>query len=396
MTGSGTQADPYIISDVDDLQDMNLDLSAYYELANDIDASATSGWNSGLGFEPVGDDTTPFTGQLDGKGYVISDLFINRTAIGTALFGQTDGATIRDVTITDCDITQTGVNVFYSAALIGLAEDTIVENCHSSGTVTGTGTGTCRYIGGLIGSTDKVLSEITDCSSSVIVTAGEKKVWGTGGLIGRMRDGAVRRCHATGSLTASGTDYAYSTGGLIGQAIASAGTVTVDQCYATGDIIGDREVGGLVGSFNHEGIISNCYARGDATGDDEVGGLIGEVMLLVSTIVDDCYSTGVVTGNTKTGGLIGDSDGTVTNCFWDTETSGQSSSDGGTGKTTVEMKSRTTFIDAGWNFRSIWGKRGCNDGYPCLQRVTPSCSGAHHHPTHPTEPRHGLGDRRMG
>lgn len=49
MTGSGTLADPYIISDVDDLQAIENDLTAYYELANDIDASTTSGWNGGAG-----------------------------------------------------------------------------------------------------------------------------------------------------------------------------------------------------------------------------------------------------------------------------------------------------------------------------------------------------------
>ncbi len=54
MTGTGTLLDPYIIYGVTDLQAMNNSLAAYYELANDIDASATSGWNSGKGFEPVG------------------------------------------------------------------------------------------------------------------------------------------------------------------------------------------------------------------------------------------------------------------------------------------------------------------------------------------------------
>lgn len=54
MTGSGTAGDPYIIYDVNDLQAMKDDLTAYYELANNIDASATSGWNGGKGFEPIG------------------------------------------------------------------------------------------------------------------------------------------------------------------------------------------------------------------------------------------------------------------------------------------------------------------------------------------------------
>ena len=42
--------------------------------------------------------------------------------------------------------------------------------------------------------------------------------------------------------------------------------------------------------------------------------------------------------------------GVITSSFWDTETSGQSTSDGGTGKTTAEMQTAFTFLDAGWDF----------------------------------------------
>ena len=54
MTGTGTFLDPYIIEDVNDLQAMQDDLTAYYELGGDIDASATIGWNAGAGFLPIG------------------------------------------------------------------------------------------------------------------------------------------------------------------------------------------------------------------------------------------------------------------------------------------------------------------------------------------------------
>jgi hypothetical protein len=47
---------------------------------------------------------------------------------------------------------------------------------------------------------------------------------------------------------------------------------------------------------------------------------------------------GSVTGNYTVGGLVGLNFGTVSNSFWDTETSGQSTSAGGTGETTAEMQ----------------------------------------------------------
>ena len=50
------------------------------------------------------------------------------------------------------------------------------------------------------------------------------------------------------------------------------------------------------------------------------------------------------------GGLVAYNDGSVINCFWDTETSEKPYSDGGTGKTTVEMQTLLTFTDAGWDF----------------------------------------------
>ena len=53
MLGSGTLGDPYIIQDVTDLQNMNLDLAAHYVLGNDIDASETLTWNDGEGFVPL-------------------------------------------------------------------------------------------------------------------------------------------------------------------------------------------------------------------------------------------------------------------------------------------------------------------------------------------------------
>jgi hypothetical protein len=58
--------------------------------------------------------------------------------------------------------------------------------------------------------------------------------------------------------------------------------------------------------------------------------------------------------------------GTVTASFWDIDTSGQLTSAGGTGKTTAEMKTKSTFTDAGWDFVEIWDI-GENQTYPFLR-----------------------------
>jgi len=103
-------------------------------------------------------------------------------------------------------------------------------------------------------------------------------------------------------------------GGLAGN---NQGTLT--DCYATGLVNGEVIAGGLVG-YNHLGTITRCYATGLLISQD-VGGLVCA-----------CYG------------------GAVTACFWDIETTGQTTSQGGTGKSTVEMKTLSTFTSAGWDF----------------------------------------------
>jgi hypothetical protein len=92
--GSGTEADPYQITTVEQLQEMNDDLDAHYILMNDIDASETREWNVGdhdddpetpdsaTGFLPIGQYTyeqplKSFTGSLDGQEYSINKLYLN-------------------------------------------------------------------------------------------------------------------------------------------------------------------------------------------------------------------------------------------------------------------------------------------------------------------------------
>jgi hypothetical protein len=79
--------------------------------------------------------------------------------------------------------------------------------------------------------------------------------------------------------------------------------------------------------------------------------------------VGNSYSTGSVTGDSEVGGLVGVNDGTVSNSFWDTETSGQSTSDGGTGKTTAQMQDVTTFLGAAWDIIAVANPDERNPSY---------------------------------
>jgi len=268
-SGSGTEEDPYVITTVEQLQEMKDNLTAYYELGNDIDASATSGWNDGAGFEPIGTENAPFTGSLDGQGYKIENLFINRATNYIGLFGYVGSG--------------------------GVVKNVGLENVNVTG--------------------------------SVVV----------GGLVGRNWGGTVSNCYSTGFV--SGNNYV---GGLVGYNWGG----TVSNSYSTGEVSGEEYVGGLVGR-NRGGTVSNCYSTGFVSGNNCVGGLVGYNW---GGTVSNSYSTGAVTGSSYVGGLVGYNDaGTVSNSFWDTQTSGQATSAGGTGKTTVEMMTLSTFGDAGWD-----------------------------------------------
>ena len=138
-------------------------------------------------------------------------------------------------------------------------------------------------------------------------------------------------------------DFVYNVG-LFGY-LAPGGKVSqvgVENVNITGMLF----VGGLVGK--NTGTVSNSYFTGSVTGHYMVGGLVGGN----GGTVSNSYSIGNVSGNISVGGLVGGgSSDTVSNSFWDTETSGQATSAGGTGKTTAQMKYIATF--SAWDIIAV-------------------------------------------
>ena len=120
--------------------------------------------------------------------------------------------------------------------------------------------------------------------------------------------------------------------------------------------------------------VTNCYSSGMVSGAWHGGGLVGFNRGTIAT----SYSASKVSGTESMGGLLAVAGGlpgmsVVLDSFWDTQTSGQTASAGGTGKTTAEMKMAKTFLDAGWDFvgETVSGTEdtwGINEGkdYPRL------------------------------
>ena len=134
-----------------------------------------------------------------------------------------------------------------------------------------------------------------------------------------------------------------------------ASTAAIVACYTTGKVAGGDRVGGLLG-YNSRGTISSSYSTAYVSGRTRVGGLVG---YRGGDAITDTYSTGRVVRSsgtdTRFGGLIGaavpQSANNVSNSYWDTSTSGQSTSAGGTGKTTRQLQTVTSYtgIYANWN-----------------------------------------------
>ncbi|MEY4440523.1 MAG: hypothetical protein RLY49_149 [Candidatus Parcubacteria bacterium] len=325
----GTEQHPFLISNCTELQDMENDLDAYYELTQDIDCSDTVNWNSGTGFMSVGAQLyTPFTGVLDGADHTISNLFIDRTADedGTAgLFGASEGGVIRDLTLADIDISGVGsVGGLISAASQDYASTTrktILSNVHVSGILYSE----TNLLGGLIahaiGGT-----RILNSSANIIITSGTSTAQ-VGGLVGWDEDGYIIESYSIGSVT------------------------------------GAYDVGGLTG-INTNTQILNSYSTANVTATlGAAGGLVGQAN---TANIENSYSAGEVEGNVE-GGLIGTNSGsTIISSYYDMQTSGQSDSGKGTGTTTSAMKLSTTFSN--WDFDSVWGIEETVT-YPTLNNV---------------------------
>ena len=339
--GDGTEGNPYLIDSLEDLSWIMLNTSAWgrhFLQTADIDAGETQSWVGDKGFIPIGKEGEAFFGSYNGQGFTISGLYINRSdSENIGLWGYTDGAEITDVNLTNVVI----CGSVHVGALIGTAAySTVVSGCASSGNVTGV-----EDIGGLVGLTFSC--SITNCHTDGSVLCNHENGWRAGGLVGsHSHGGNMADCYSEAEVSG-----ANMVGGLIGKSYnAGQTTGTVTQCYSVGDVNGTGSyVGGLFGYVDDYTHLTDSYSIGNATGNSNVGGLAGSCSS--SATVMNCYSVGSVTGDTHVGGLLGSNNSScVSASFWDMETSGRSTSAGGTGKTTAEMKTIYTYTSAGWDF----------------------------------------------
>lgn len=96
----------------------------YVELANDIDLSELD-----EAWLPIGTDSqAAFKGVFEGNGHSISNLEVTSSGLA-GLFGYTSGAEIRNLTVVDPKVKNTGANTSaYAGAVAAFAADTAFSN----------------------------------------------------------------------------------------------------------------------------------------------------------------------------------------------------------------------------------------------------------------------------
>jgi len=322
--GTGEPNNPYQIATAEDLMLLGEspdDYDKHFIMIDDIDLHPhhPSDVFDRAVIAPDTNDIEPgfqgisFRGVFDGDGHTISNLTIKGESY-LGLFGLLkSGSKVRDLGIVNVNVNGSGEQI---GGLVGLNAGSIAAS-YSTGVVLG-----YENVGGLVGHNyyhHYSEGSITTSYSYAAVTGNDD----VGGLVG----------DNTGSITAS---------------------------CSTGVVRGNENVGGLVGENwgqprMFQGRITTSYSTSKAKGTQGVGGLVGNNSW---GSISTSYSAGSVSGESGVGGLVGHGvglsgnpvEGMTSESFWDVEASGQSSSAGGTGKTTTEMQTARTFLEAGWDF----------------------------------------------
>lgn len=402
------------MSTVEELQCIGQDgtgteLSDVYLQTEKIDATVTGEWDSGEGFDPLGEDpTTPggesFDGVYDGNGYEITNLSIRRGAESfVGVFASVDtGGELRDVVVSDAEMVG-DENVGVLAGIV--RQGAVVEASHTSGDAEAEGFPDVTGVGGLVGGNN---GEIVGSSSEADVSGtgnsgglvggnlgviedshADGDVWAeedsAGGLVGTNR-GDVTGSHAIGDVSANDfvgglvgisegkVEESYATGSASGEGLV-AGLVglndggTVSRSYSTAEVVGEGVGAGGVVALN-EGKIEDSYSKATVESDEGVGGFVGGNVGTVST----SYSAGSVDASKDYGGFVGNNadEGEVEQSYWDVPASGTDQSQAGTGLGDVdsvppaeEMTGEAAESNMeGFDFTGTWETTA--DDYPVL------------------------------
>ncbi len=300
MEGEGTKESPYIIRTSENLKTISEKCNAgekfantYFKIADDVESvTIPEDW------KPIGMpiirkvmpngmviyQKKPFSGNFDGNGKTI---VVPKDSL--SLFGSPVGCTVENLKIYGEKIPGYGLFEGYIVGCTGTIKNITIKS------------GSHILKSGLIGGYGNESVNIYDCTVEKGVIIGDDGTWGDLGLesinyqwatpieplnaqdmIGSFCgawNGTITNC--VSYATVYGRNYV---GGIVGFKGQSMRKCIVNNCAFYGDIIATGEgVGGIVGSGYLAGsapsspcvTIENCYAVGNIKGKNKVGGIFG-------------------------------------------------------------------------------------------------------------------------
>lgn len=229
---------------------------------------------TGIGFTPIGTSSAPFTGNFDGQGYKISNIYENTSSNG-GLFG-----------------------------IIGGNFGAEIKNISVSGNIVSIG----GHSGGIVGCVQPIYAQATVKIENCINEVNTKTNWIAGGIVGfkNPQSGTIQIKNCSNLAKIEGGDRA---GGILGYGYTN---THIKNCYNVGEIVmtdamtdvESKGAGGIIGSGYNTQTIENCYNIGKVTSLKSYGGGIIGVFGWHTTIIKNCYNLGEITA-LKSGGIIG-------------------------------------------------------------------------------------------
>ena len=307
-------------------------ISSYAELkafANAVNGGATDAnailtadiIAEGTDWTPIGYLYRPYIGTFDGDGHTITGLSTESTAgrdyVG--LFGYVgENGVVQNVGLVGGSIKGQD-----SVGAVAGCSDGQILNCYNTGEVTATDDS--GYVGGVVGATYR--GTVQSCYNTGTVSGLNAYA---GGVVGLNVEGTVQNCYNTGDVSGA------IVGGVAGENNADRrGRAEISNCFNTGTISGNNSAGGVAGrnlaeeymGTSSTATVTNCYNMGEVSVNGaytDVGGVVGQNVQKTgcSAEVTNCYSAGTVTAsgsNSSADGVAGDNNGTVQNCYYDSD-----------------------------------------------------------------------------
>ena len=421
--GNGTQSSPYEVCSCNQLQNVTNHLSSHFKQVNDIDCSATSSWNGGSGFNPIGFGSS-FNGKYNGQNYEISNLFINRSSSDNiGLFSLSNSGDITNLIMRDAKIygdqrigvlsgrisnsnNISNIEIIDSqilssdSSIVGIVTGRLADSYLEDITIKNAKiipSGSNSIAGGVAG---RLVSDQNYYMKNVVVenlniSNGGRRI---GGVVGYLRGG-----YNFTDIEISGIDFinnGNSNGGVIGEkdnsgtfhirkAKVSKINISSTSSEVFGGIIGymrsgegfidevkttdstlsssNRYVGGVGGLINSNLYIDNSYVYDVIiNGQSYAGGITGGG---VNAYINTSLVTNTTISANYVGGIYGSSSENVDNSYWNNQTvqfTGTDTTDSGAGtpKNTSQLQNPTdsSGIYANWS-STIWDF-GTNSEYP--------------------------------